>query len=230
MVRNWLRKRLWRRWTPNTGNVTSDKEVTGARKASVHAQDPRSSAVVFRFKLGQRQIARSANISQSTVHDYLERFRVAGLSWPLPAEMSEAALESALFPADPGKGREPAAGVRCLTLAPARRAAAAQAHHPAVVVGGVPGGAPGRIWLQPLLPSLPAMETAARCGDAPVAPARREVVCRLGGGDDPPLRAGTAAGSPARCLWPCWAPAITPTPKLRENQQLELDRRPHPHV
>jgi hypothetical protein len=52
----------------------------------------------FDLKLGQRQIARSANISQSTVHDYLERFTAAGLSWPLPAEMSEAQLEVALFP------------------------------------------------------------------------------------------------------------------------------------
>ena len=61
----------------------------------------------FDLKLGQRQIARSANISQSTVHDYLERFTAAGLSWPLPAEMSEAQLETALFPAALGKGREP---------------------------------------------------------------------------------------------------------------------------
>ncbi len=59
----------------------------------------------FDLKLGQRQIARSANISQSTVHDYLERFTVAGLSWPLPAEMSEAQLETALFPAALGKGQ-----------------------------------------------------------------------------------------------------------------------------
>ncbi len=63
----------------------------------------------FELKLGQRQIARSANISQSTVHDYLERFTAAGLNWPLPPEMSETELEAALFPADPGKGREPTA-------------------------------------------------------------------------------------------------------------------------
>ncbi|HEV2463345.1 MAG TPA: IS21 family transposase [Acidobacteriaceae bacterium] len=60
----------------------------------------------FDLHLGQRQIARSANISQSTVHDYLERFTAAGLSWPLPAEMVEAQLEAALFPAALGKGRE----------------------------------------------------------------------------------------------------------------------------
>ena len=61
----------------------------------------------FDLKLGQRQIARSANISQSTVHDYLERFTAAGLSWPLPAEMSEAQVEASLFPAALGKGHDP---------------------------------------------------------------------------------------------------------------------------
>ena len=61
----------------------------------------------FDFRLGQRQIARSANISQSTVHDYLERFTAAGLSWPLPAEMSEAELEAALFPVAPGNNHAP---------------------------------------------------------------------------------------------------------------------------
>ena len=43
----------------------------------------------FELHLGQRQIARSACLSQSTVHDYLERFAAAGLSWPLPPEMTE---------------------------------------------------------------------------------------------------------------------------------------------
>ena len=55
----------------------------------------------FELKLRQRQIARSANVSQSTVHEYVERFRAAGLSWPLPAEMSEAELERKLYPDDP---------------------------------------------------------------------------------------------------------------------------------
>ena len=65
----------------------------------------------FELKLGQRQIARSANVSQSTVHDYLERFQAAGLSWPLPAEMAEAELQKALFPADsdPNQSENPKA-------------------------------------------------------------------------------------------------------------------------
>jgi transposase len=50
----------------------------------------------FELKLKQRQVARSANVSQSTVHEYVERFRKAGLSWPLPAEMSESDLALAI--------------------------------------------------------------------------------------------------------------------------------------
>jgi transposase len=60
----------------------------------------------FDLNLGQRQIARSANLSQSTVHDYLERFAATGLGWPLPADMSEAQLEATLFPAASGQDCE----------------------------------------------------------------------------------------------------------------------------
>jgi transposase len=55
----------------------------------------------YELKLGQRQIARSVQISQSTVHDYLARFAATGLSWPLPAEVGEAELQAVLFPAEP---------------------------------------------------------------------------------------------------------------------------------
>jgi transposase len=54
----------------------------------------------FEQKLGQRQIARSVNISQSTVHDYLARTKAAGLCWPLGKEWDEERLEQALFPPD----------------------------------------------------------------------------------------------------------------------------------
>ena len=53
----------------------------------------------FGLNLGQRQIARSAKISQSTVHEYLTRFAQSGLGWPLPAELSEAEVEAKLYPA-----------------------------------------------------------------------------------------------------------------------------------
>jgi hypothetical protein len=54
------------------------------------------------------EIARSANLSQSTVHEYLHRFTAAGLSWPLPEQMSEPEVEAALFPTDPKPARAPA--------------------------------------------------------------------------------------------------------------------------
>ena len=47
--------------------------------------------------LSARQIARSCNIGRSTVGDYLERAREAGLRWPLPAEMDDTQLEARLF-------------------------------------------------------------------------------------------------------------------------------------
>lgn len=58
----------------------------------------------FEHKLGQRQIARSAGMSQSTVHEYLARMNAAGLHWPLGPEWDEERLERALFP--PGRETE----------------------------------------------------------------------------------------------------------------------------
>jgi len=78
--------------------------------------------VVFRSKAGAAASSRSTNISQSAVHGYLERFTAARLNWPLPAEITEAELEAALFPVDPGKDREPTTYALCfaktLVLAP----------------------------------------------------------------------------------------------------------------
>ena len=51
----------------------------------------------FEHQLSERKIASSCNISRSTVSDYLGRFAVSGLSWPLPADINETTLESHLF-------------------------------------------------------------------------------------------------------------------------------------
>ena len=48
--------------------------------------------------LHQHQIARSCAIGQSTVHHYLKRAAVAGISWPLAEEIDDAELERRLFP------------------------------------------------------------------------------------------------------------------------------------
>jgi transposase len=44
-----------------------------------------------------RAIARSTGVARSTVADYLARVASAGLGWPLPATLSDAALEALLF-------------------------------------------------------------------------------------------------------------------------------------
>ena len=51
--------------------------------------------------LSQRAIARAQNIGHGTVANYLTRAANAGLSWPLPPEMDERALDLALFPDSP---------------------------------------------------------------------------------------------------------------------------------
>jgi hypothetical protein len=48
--------------------------------------------------LGQREIARCAQLAQSTVHDYLKRARAPGLGWPLPEGQDEEAIENLLLP------------------------------------------------------------------------------------------------------------------------------------
>jgi transcriptional regulator with XRE-family HTH domain len=51
----------------------------------------------FELGLGQRAIARACSISQSTVHEYLNRAAAAGVVWPLGEEWNEQRVEQALF-------------------------------------------------------------------------------------------------------------------------------------
>src|SRR5437867_4452956 len=44
-----------------------------------------------------REIARRIGVAASTVRATISRFQAAGLSWPLPEELTDAALEAALF-------------------------------------------------------------------------------------------------------------------------------------
>src|ERR1700681_2876858 len=45
-----------------------------------------------------REIARRIGVAASTVRATVKRFQAAGLSWPLPEELTDAALEARLFP------------------------------------------------------------------------------------------------------------------------------------
>jgi transposase len=51
----------------------------------------------FELNLSYRDIARSLNISISTIYDYLARAKVAGLSWPLTEKLSEEEFYQKLF-------------------------------------------------------------------------------------------------------------------------------------
>lgn len=53
--------------------------------------------LLFDQDRSQREIATILALSQSTVHEYLRRFRASGLSWPLPADLDEGALAARLF-------------------------------------------------------------------------------------------------------------------------------------
>ena len=61
-------------------------------------------------QLSNKQIAASCNIARSTIRDYLERARRAGLSWPLAPDLDDGRLEALLFSSAP----ETAAGKRGL--------------------------------------------------------------------------------------------------------------------
>jgi len=60
---------------------------------------------VLRLKLelglDNRQIARSCSIPHSSVANYLRRIHAAGLTWPLPPEITDPALDVKLFPVVP---------------------------------------------------------------------------------------------------------------------------------
>ena len=61
----------------------------------------------FEQQLGQRQIARCASVSQSTVHEYLARFHAADLHWPLDDHWTEQHLETTLFPPGQSPSKPP---------------------------------------------------------------------------------------------------------------------------
>ncbi len=47
--------------------------------------------------ISSREIARTVNVARSTIQDYLRRAKAAGLTWPLPDELTDDVLQSRLF-------------------------------------------------------------------------------------------------------------------------------------
>ena len=58
----------------------------------------------FEHGLSHRAIATSCGVGITTAREYLVRAKAAGLSWPLPGGMDDAALEERLFPPPPKAG------------------------------------------------------------------------------------------------------------------------------
>ena len=52
----------------------------------------------FSGGLSNQIIADSLRISKGSVFNCLQRFEAAGLSWPLPEELSQTALQAKLYP------------------------------------------------------------------------------------------------------------------------------------
>lgn len=63
--------------------------------------------LTFDLNLAQRAVGQSCDISASTVGDYLARFKVSGLPWPLPEDMTDDILEDHLFRLLPVAGKRP---------------------------------------------------------------------------------------------------------------------------
>ena len=56
----------------------------------------------FENRLSHRAIARACSVSVGTVSEYVGRARRAGITGPLPEELSDTILEAKLFPRAPG--------------------------------------------------------------------------------------------------------------------------------
>ena len=54
--------------------------------------------------LGDRAVAASCSLSRSTVSKYVRRAKEAGLSWPLPVDLTDEALEERLFATEENRG------------------------------------------------------------------------------------------------------------------------------
>jgi len=135
--------------------------------------------------------------------------------------MSEARLEAALFPTVPSKSSEPGAQRSLPDLPLARRAASAQAHHPATVVGGVPGREPdGYGYSRSAITTSAGNASAIWCCARSIVRARKLFV-DWAGADHPSLRSRTGAEHAAPLfVGVLRGPVTTPTRKPTGDQQM----------
>ena len=131
--------------------------------------------------LSKRQIAASLGIGPTAAGACLRRAREAGLSWPLPDDLTTPRWRAASIRSvgDHGQGLAVAAG---LAGDPSR--VAPQGRDAAAGLGGVPRRASRRLRPQPVLRTLSGLGRPAVADDAAGARGRREAVRRLCRHDD----------------------------------------------
>jgi len=124
-----------------------------------------------------REIGRTLGVARSTIQDNLKRASTAGLAWPLAGDLTDAVLEQRLF-AHAGVRR----GFR-RRAEPDWASLACELKRPGVNLmvlwEELPGGPPGRLWLQPVLRFIPGIRAAAVSDDAARPSGRRQGLCRL---------------------------------------------------
>lgn len=88
-------------------NGSLEREVSDLPAARISMRVTRE-ILRLRFDLGRshREIGRAVKKSPATVGDCLMRFRVSGLSWPVPEELDDWRLEEKLYPPPPPDSEE----------------------------------------------------------------------------------------------------------------------------
>jgi transposase len=90
-----------RGWQSQVGVFLKSKEnyLPEERLAIRHTRE--ILRLYFESQLSPRQIAAICKVGKGTIQRYLERLKSAELSWPLPADLDDVALERRLFPPPP---------------------------------------------------------------------------------------------------------------------------------
>ena len=90
----------WRFAGQHRAGVQCSIAIDGVRDAdqeAVHAADTAADDIAFRCWCPDAGDPRELGISHSTVREYLARIAAAGITWPLPAEVTDEELERRLF-------------------------------------------------------------------------------------------------------------------------------------
>ena len=167
--------------------------------------------------LSRRQVGTALQMPYTTVADHLRRARAAGLSWPLPEDIDDAELEARLFsPAvvlSPGRETPPWADLH------------RELRRPGVTLQLLwmeyKERSPGRLSVQPVLRSVPALAASRSTSFAPGAQGRREDASST----SPARPSRSSMNRPGRLRprsssWRCWAQATTRYAELSPSQEL----------